>query len=168
VDFKSLNSAFKYINKDLQKVFPQVAEQVKQLVQTEIWELLYQSYTPFQYERTTDFIRSVSVNKVKLLSNNTIQIEIYYDASKIISREVAGSKWNQHMSYSDGDKYQSNDVSEYIPLWLERGTDPNNGNFFPRKGMGAMKKVIENEQLRIENYLLIELKKKGYDVIFIG
>ena len=167
MEFKSLNSAFKQINKDIAKVLPQVGEQVKKLVQTEIWELLYQSYTPFQYERTNDFVRSVSVKNLKILSNGSIQIEIYYDTSQIIPREVIGSKWNQHMSYSN-ENYSGKDMSKFIPLWLERGTEPNNGNFFPRDGIGAMGKVIENEQLRIENYLLTELRKKGYDVIFVG
>jgi len=152
---------FKYINKNIKTVLPDVAEGVKKIVQHEIWELLYSSYN-YEYQRTYDFIASVSVKNINKLSDGTLEIEIYYDTSKIIPNFVEGSKYNQHMDY------YGNDVSDKIPLWLESGTEANNGNFYPRTGIGAMKKVAEEEKLRFESKLLNELKKKGWDVVFIG
>jgi hypothetical protein len=156
-----LDKLFAHVNKNIAEVLPNVAEEIKKIVQHEIWELLYSSYN-HEYQRTYDFIDSVSVKNINKLSDGTLEIEIYYDSSKIIPSVVENSKYNQHMDY------YGNDVPDKIPLWLESGTDANNGNFFPRDGIGAMKKVAEEEKLRFESKLLNELKKKGWDVIFVG
>lgn len=121
---------------------------------------MYSVYTPTSYERTKNFINCVIVRMI-----DKGLIEIYYDTSKIIPRQV-NQGWNQHMNI-----YPRNDIRDYsymIPTWIEQGTE---NSLWDRKPLGAMQSIINNENkahLRILQSLVLNLKKKGIKAAIIG
>lgn len=117
-----------------------------------VMDRLYNSYNPIQYDRNHNFLDSITL--VPILNKNGITVMLHYDTDKIHASMVKDN-WNRHMDVN------GNDVSEYIPMWLEFGTE---GSLWDREGIYSM---IEVEVYMISNYKRIlyqELKKQGLNV----
>jgi len=159
-NFYNYNSLFKYINNQLKFSIQEVGKLIKEEVKKYIQNNLYDTYTPLYYQRTMNYLESITVSKVNSNSKGYV-VEIYFDTSKIIPN-YTDTKYNQHMDVYGTPK------NNYIPLWLEEGTENNNGNFFPREGIHAMGNVaewIDYTEFHI-NKLIQILKMKGFDCTF--
>lgn len=101
-------------------------------------ERLYDAYDPKMYDRTFELIDSISHSEV-IKVNNTYYVEIFYDADKIRAypREKDGlytHKWGRHTDFD------SEDVSYWIPLWIEEGTQ---NEYYSHKGTRSMEDTRE-------------------------
>lgn len=118
-------------------------------------ERLYDFYDPKMYERTYELLNSITHSEVIPVGNGTYYVEIYYDTDKIRSypREANGwtYKWGQHTSFS------GEDVSDWIPLWIEKGTTSKQYSYNGTKSMEDTKEWIKREYLRL---FKIALKQK--------
>ena len=142
-NFKQLES---YMNRVIRKCLIYCAGRTEMMLRRLLEERLY-DFEPVMYERTYELLNSITQSEVVKLSNGTYYVEIYYDTDKIRAypRENDGLsyKWGQHTSF-DGE-----DVSEFIPLWIEKGT---NNPYYSHKGTDSMedtKKWIEQEYNRL-------------------
>ena len=61
-------------------------------------ERVYDAYTPTNYERTGEFLESLTKEKGDIYGGNIFQAKVYFDASKIKpTRSPVSGQWNQHM-----------------------------------------------------------------------
>ena len=61
-------------------------------------ERVYDAYTPTNYERTGEFLESLTKEKGDIYGGNIFQAKVYFDASKIKPvRSPVSGQWNQHM-----------------------------------------------------------------------
>lgn len=116
----------------------------------DIMSKLYNEYNPKEYQRTYDFLESVSLKPI-VGKKNTINVMIYYDTSKIIPNFVEDN-WNQH------EDIWGIDVHEFIPLWLEFGTK---NSLWDREGIYAMEGLEIYLRDRYKDMLKKELERKG-------
>jgi len=130
------------------------------VVRKNIEDKVYKAYVPhgdFPYQRTFELLNSVSVGNLKI-RNKSVSFDVYMDTSKIhpYPQKIGGRGWNAH-----ADVY-FNDVSDFIPLWIEEGTE---GSLWDRSGAHYM----ESSKYEIEDILPLELvkslKSKGWKVV---
>jgi len=156
-DFRDYKSLFKYINQNIKLSLDQVAQQVQQMVKDFIIQELYQNYKPTEYDRTYEFLNSVSVSKVEEITKGKYMVQIYFDTS-LIHPYITSSFWNAHASVT------GHNMSSFIPLFLEEGTDfP---SLYPREGIHSMETIREDLD-RSKKYMgMIKefLEKKGFKV----
>ena len=138
-DFRDFKSLEKYLQRELQNNLNEIIKEIKEDVKEYIMENLYNAYDPNQYERSFEFLESVSVYKARQTESGISAI-VYFDTDKINAVGMSG-RFNQHMSV-DG-----KDVSDYIPQWLEEGTQARRNNIFPRDGIYSMENVKKDWEL---------------------
>lgn len=127
------------------KILDKIASQVKDELYKLVKERLYDAWTPSMYQRTNELLDSISKTEV-YKEGNKYCVKIFYDTDKIISypslsnltdnKNEYGSTWGQHADF------YGNDTSEYIPLWIEKGTSGIN-NPFHRKGINSIENLKE-------------------------
>ena len=107
---------------------------IEQLVKTTIKEYIhsnvYQAYVPSgenAYDRTYDLINAVDLFEIKTGTKHHT-FEVYVNPDLIHAQVMEGTEWNKHASMPNSQAY---DVSEYIPLWIEEGTE---GSLWDRNG----------------------------------
>lgn len=144
--FKNLSDYYDYIDKSLKKAMKDIGEEVKLELQDYIWENWYKTYNPKEYERTFDFLNCVTFNVGK--SNGKYVAIVYYDTSKIKAEYNEYSYWNNHMSLS------GEDVSEYIPRWIEKGQK---SHVYSYNGVEPIRNIVkwceENYKEKLKSYL---------------
>lgn len=157
-DFKSLDSLFNYINKNIKSVIPQLAQQIEETIKQYILERQY-SWTPSDYSRTYQYINSLTISKIQE-SSDGIAVELYFDTSKITPMPHDDDRtWNKHM-----DMY-GNPVNEFIPLWLEEGTPGN--PYYSHPGNHAVRDSYEEfKNGKAVQGLYMLLKSKGFNCTF--
>ena len=117
---------------------------------------LYDAYDQSMYDRTYELLNSISHSEVIKENNNSYYVEIYYDTDEIRSypRKEDGLfsyKWGQHTSF-DGE-----DTSEWIPLWIEEGTD---NQYYSHKGTHSIEDTKEWLSKEYNRLFRIALKQK--------
>lgn len=117
---------------------------------------VYDSYTPAGdgYERTYELARSVSLGNIKI-GHKYITFEIFMDTSKINPYEQ--KSWNAHANID-----YTQDTSDYIPLWVEEGTE---GSLWDRDGAHYMEdstRELDRGELAFALYL--SLSNQGWQV----
>lgn len=117
---RNQNDFFKYLNSTIKPrikySLQQSAEDVEQMVRDYLMETLY-STSPSEYERTYELVNSVTHTNVEQVGD-VFYVKIYYDTDKI-KPHILEHKWNQHATF------WGVDMSEYLPLWIEKGTEGN-------------------------------------------
>lgn len=118
--FKALNSHVD--NKVALIAQKQMGEYVRSVLRQWVVNTVYAD-TPNQYDRTYDFLNSLTIDSVSKVGNIT-SCSVYFDSSKIKPHEVDGW-WNQHMSVFGyyQDKINSEPINEMLPYYLNYGTD---------------------------------------------
>lgn len=160
--FKNINQLNAYLNKQLESVLLQVGQEVKKIIEGYIQDRLYDSYQPFQYSRTYDFLNSLTVKKPYPL-NGGYAVEVYFDTDKIRQAIVEDSKWNQHMSYDGSDTWNGVKVNKLIPYFMEYGVE---GSLWDRDGIYAVRDTIvtlEETKLHVKELGKL-LKQKGFSI----
>ncbi len=160
--FKDLNEYYKYLEFKTIAVLEEIGNETLDELKLKLKSRLY-DFAPKMYIRTGELMESLTCTKV-FKDNGFLCIKIFYDTDKIISYSslsnlqgewTYGSVWGQHT-----DIY-GNDVSNYIPLWIEEGTSANNGNFFPRKGVNSISEEVEWLRNNFTKLFKEKLKKRG-------
>ncbi len=168
MDFKIRNTndlkrLMDYIEKQAQDSLRLVALEVEKMMKDYVIDNLYLKYRPTQYLRSEEYVNSLTVTKVYKNSNGELETEIYFDPSKIHSRELKNEIWNQHMSMDGDDTWESRPIREWIPIWMEKGVSDSK---WDREGIhvvdNILKKLDNDKQFKkmMEN----ELKKKGFKI----
>ncbi|MCY8228696.1 hypothetical protein MOC30_13995 [Bacillus spizizenii] len=137
-----------------------VADVAIKTVQEHLNQSVYQAYIPkgeYAYDRTFELLNSVTVGNVKM-GNKFVYFDIFMDTEKIGSYVKEGNaEWNQHASV------EGMDVSEYIPLWTEEGTD---GSLWDREGAHYMEQSwIELDSGKLAHEFANRLRQKGWNVV---
>lgn len=125
---------------------------------------VYDTYTPQgenAYDRTFDLLNSVSVGNFTI-GTKFLKFDVFMDADKITPRvrdAFDSGAWNAHASVDPID------VSEYIPLWIEEGT---NGSLWDRDGAFYMEAThFELDDVRTARELADYLRREGWDITFV-
>lgn len=146
-NFSNSNQLKRYMDKMIREGLEYCAWRAENMLRKLLEERLYDFYDPKMYERTYELLNSISHSNIIKLNNGTYYVEIYYDTDKIRSYPRTSDgwtyKWGQHTSFNN------EDVSSWIPTWIELGT--NNGHY-PHNGTHSMedtKKWISKEYNRL-------------------
>lgn len=143
----------------LESIQNEVANVAINTVQDQLNERVYDAYTPqgeYAYDRTFELLNSVTVGNLKI-GNKFVYFDIFMDTEKIGSYvKENDAEWNQHASVDPAD------VSEYIPLWIEEGT---NGSLWDREGTHFMRESWwELNGGKLAQEFANRLRQKGWNV----
>lgn len=121
--FKTVTALHSHLKDSLlDSIQLQITKLCIEVVQDYIRKNVYEQYSPDpdSYDRTMELLNSVTVGNIKA-GIKYITFDIFMDTEKINPRIRNGSHgysgWNAHADVYDID------VSEYIPLWIEEGTE---------------------------------------------
>ncbi len=126
----------------------------------------YAKYSPKEYERTFDFVRSASKTETTWSGRGNAQNSggaicmLYFDTNKIIPRYYGPTYLNPHAS-KDGFS-----TAPMIPNWIENG-----GWFYGRgktDGLGSMEATIKMLERNFPKMVQRELKNMGLKVKVSG
>lgn len=131
--FTNTKQIEKYLEKQIIKALTEVADVVRQRLYDTVKNRLYDAWTPSQYKRTMELLKCISHTKVKKVYGSYV-VNIYYDTKKIHPYVSDDARWNKHADF------WGEDVSEYIPLWIEYGTD---NQYFSHDGILAVEDTLE-------------------------
>lgn len=127
-----------------------------------IQEKVYDAYIPQgenAYDRTFDLLSAVTVANINV-GVKYVTFEIFMDSEKInphVRNSYDGNQWNAHASV------EGIDVSEYIPLWIEEGTE---GSLWDRDGAHYMEAThYDLSGGKLARELADALRLQGWDVI---
>lgn len=153
----SIESLLNQIKKDMRPSLRQVGERIRTELRQYVLENWYNSRPTTEfYDRTMQLINSITVSQI-IETGNTMNIQVYFDSSKIIATVTEDGKWNQHASI------HGEDVSESIPYYIEEG---NKSPLYSYDGIHSVENIIE--LCRQSNIPLQEmityLSSKGYSV----
>lgn len=141
-----------------------LSKTAKRVVEDNVQKYVYDAYTPqglFPYERTNELLQSVTIDNLRI-GTKRASFEVFMDSAKIHPYSNDEGGWSQHESMTTGD-----DVSDYIPMWVEDGTKPSLWKHpFPagRPARHYMEKSKLELHLKMFNQLASELRKQGWDV----
>jgi len=166
-NFKSIQELNDYISKKLIIAMDGVGEKALKHMYDYV-KKRFEETEPEVYIRTYEYLNSIDRIKAHMNADGSIETIIYYNTDKITPylpsgvfndwtgyEQDNGMTWGQHTDIYGADK------SSVIPLWMELGTDPVNGNFYPREGLGGIVNLKEWVQNNFKKQLAIELRKQG-------
>jgi len=139
-----------------------IAEICMRVVRDKLLETVYHKYIPqgdLAYDRTYELMDSVTVGNFQM-GYKYATFEIFMDTNKINPYSTGEGEWNQH-----ADMGYEQDVSEYIPLWVEEGTE---GSLWDREGAHYMEKSHYELEGSLHQALARELRGEGWDVTLIS
>ncbi|MEX3625180.1 hypothetical protein [Viridibacillus arvi] len=154
---KTVSSLQAQLKSDIyEAITGKITEICTEIVQDNVRDMGYIQKSELTYDRTWELLNSVTVGNL-YVGTKQIKFEVFMDTDKIGSYVKDGDDWNQHASVDPMD------VSEYIPLWVEEGTE---GSLYDREGAHYM----ENSHLQLDGGLLARelakrLKQNGWKVI---
>jgi hypothetical protein len=165
--FKTVSALQDHLKQSiLEAIENKIIDICMKVAQKHIEERVYEAYTPqgdFAYDRTFELLNSVTVGNLNV-GTKYVTFEIYMDTEKInpyVRNSFDGYHgWNAH-----ADVYGI-DVSEYIPLWIEEGT---NGSLFDREGAHYMEQThFELDSGKLARELANALRQQGWCVIEVS
>lgn len=125
--FKNMKQVNRYLEKQakigLEYCAYRAETKLKELLKKRVYE-----FEPEIYERTFELLNSISKSEV-IKVHNSYYVEIYYDTDKIRSYPRDYPLWGQHTDFS------GNDVSYWIPKFIEEGTD---NKYYSHKGTNSI------------------------------
>lgn len=113
--------------------------------------------SPFKYERTWELFNSLTISDVKMGSKYAT-FEIYMNGDAIESHKTGEGEWNQH-----ADIDYEEDVSEYIPMWIEDGTNGSLWDFRPTQYMFNSWKELRDDGI-LRDALEQALRSRGWKI----
>lgn len=133
-----------------------IGEEIKQKLRDNVDKLWYSTFTPYQYERTFEYINSISVSKAKRIENG-YEVVIFFDTDKINPYPPpAPGKWSKHQSITN-----AQDVSEMIPIWIEEGQNSPIYSYAGAEPVGVTKEQLEEEKF-LQKRMMELLIAQGY------
>lgn len=132
----------------------------EKIVQKYLQENVYQAYFPkgeHPYDRTMELMNCVTVGNITV-GTKYIRFDIYMDTEKIQPYVTSDNMmWNQHASVT------GEDVSDFIPLWIEEGT---RGSLWDRDGAHYMEQAYQQlNQGDLAQALAYDLRAMGWNVV---
>ena len=116
--FQTLNDYCNYVNKQLEKCMDEVGRQLKNEMANYIFEKVYRTRTPKEYERTFQILDSITY-KLEKQGNGSYAVRVGYDTNLITPKYEDSSFFNVHMSLS------GEDMSDITPYFIEKGNGVN-------------------------------------------
>lgn len=158
-----LKRMLRYIEKQTQDSLRLISFEVEKMMKDYVIKALYQSYQPKDYLRSMNYINSLTVKKVSKNGAGELETEIFFDPNKIYSREMEGKYWNQHMSVNGDSSWGGRPISEWLPIFIERGVS---GSLWDREGIEVVDTILKelNSNSTYKNMMMKELKRKGFNV----
>lgn len=153
-EFKNNKQLIKFMEKKLKAALDEVSDVALEKLRYHVENRLYDAWTPEMYSRTGELLKSISKTKVTKVYGYYV-VKIYYDTNKIHPYVSDDARWNKH-----ADIYGEN-VSEYIPLWAEYGTDNSLHN---HDGIHAIEDTFEWISKEYNRMFKEILKHKGIKV----
>jgi hypothetical protein len=142
----------------------QVTELCLDVVRDYIQRNVYNKYqpSPDSYDRTFELLNCVTVGNISM-GHKYATFEVYMDSEKINPRIRTGRHdydgWNAHADIYDLD------MSEYIPLWVEEGTE---GSLWDREPAHYMyDSWVDLSGGDLAQELISALRGKGWDVTLV-
>ena len=150
--FKNLADLNKYINTKLIQSMDKVGETAKQHMYDYVKkEMESRPEDKLVYERTWEYLNSISRTKATYVYG-AIVVFIEYNTDKIHPYITTDGTFNQHADL------WNEDTSDFIPLWLEFGTDNDIHSHKPVGGLIDLEKWVK---LNFKKELMNELRKLG-------
>ncbi len=156
--YEALTSAIHaQIQKDMNSVFKTIAEEIKKMLHDYVQTYWYSAHSPKNYNRTYEFINSLTCSKVETIGNRQ-EVFIFFDPDKIGAYRTELGQWNQHL-----DVYGIESAAEAIVLWIEEGQD---SPLFSYEGIHQIENVEMQlrEGNKISKDIAALLAAKGYQV----
>lgn len=162
--FKTISEVQKQLKGDIKEALEDdIAEAIIRVVEKYLQSNVYDAYIPqgeFAYDRTYELRNAVVMSPVKV-GNKYAKFEVYMDSDLIDANVIDDNrKWNQHASVDPID------VSEYIPMWVEEGT---NGSLWDREGAHYMAdSYFDLSDGSLAKMLANELRSRGWKIINVN
>lgn len=149
-EFRTIEEALQYLEASIVLNLEKIGEEIKSVLRQHVWVLWYnRPYTPTHYTRTLELIDCLTVTKAKKIAGG-YEVMIYFDTDKINPYPPANpGEWTRHQSITDGQ-----DVSEFIPLWIEEGQ---NSPLFSYSGVHPVQETIDWE--KEDQYVFTRMKE---------
>lgn len=156
--FKTISSLQVQLKNDIfDNLRNRISEICIRVVKDNLLKKVYWNYVPqgdYSYDRTYELMDSVTVGNFNI-GYKYATFDVFMDTSKINPYQTEGSSWNQHADV-DGD-----DMSEYIPMWIEEGTT---GGLWKRDGAHYMQESFIQLVNELPNALEKALRSEGWNV----
>lgn len=166
-NFKSIKELTDYLNNCLIKAMDGVGEKARQHMYDYI-EIKLKETEPKVYERTWEYLNSIDRIKAHIKPDGSIETIIYYNTDKInpylpsgVFNNWTGYEMDVSQNWGWHTDIYGNSKVDVIPLWMELGTDPVNGNFYPREGLHGIVNLKEWVERNFRNELKKELNRLG-------
>ena len=158
-----LKRMLQYAEKQVQDSLRLISLEVEKMMKDYIIKALYNAYQPKDYLRSMNYINSLTIRKVSKNSAGELETEIFFDPDKIFSREMEGEYWNQHMSVNGDTSWGGRQISEWIPIFIERGVS---GSLWDRDGIEVVDTILKelNSNSRYKTMMMNQLRRKGFKV----
>lgn len=150
-DITNKRDLLDYINIVLGITLNTVADKVALNLTDYVNKKWYGNFSPTEYQRTYEFLKSITVLEAHVAPDGSMEAEVYFDVNKI-SPHIREKGLNAHASF------KGKDESDKIPTWIEFG----NKNILGRKDSVVEKGIHSIDYLKpvASKILLSELKKE--------
>jgi hypothetical protein len=122
--FMSAEWLVKQIHKQMQPALAKMATElggsIKMLLHKYVAKNWYSAMKPTSYERTFQFIDSLSVD-IKPNERQGYDILVFFDSDKIDSIERDSGQWNAHMSVDGSTSYGGKSIGDLLVEFIEFG-----------------------------------------------
>lgn len=135
----------------VQKALNDACDECMLQLKTNIENSMY-SWTPQQYKRTDQVIKSISRTKV-VKNGNSYTATVYFDTKKIVPVINQGSQWNAHADFW-GNSVSGSDILN----WLDRGTE---NDYYSHEGYEFMEEIFVWLDKELNSLLKKYLSKHG-------
>lgn len=160
--FNNLSQVEQYIMKQLEESMRLLANDVKKIIKDYIYKNLYQAYSPFEYQRTGQFLECLDVKVNR--KGNLVEAEIFFNTDFIEMNEIEESMWNQHMSVDGSETWKGESVASWIPTFLEYGVQ---NSLWDRDGIRSMEHIqeyLESTKYHLKEIMAL-LKSRGINCV---
>lgn len=160
-------SSVKELNKHIHKMVSDAVDEIAEDIKDSIYQQVKSSYMSslgrngyYQYEPTFQLLNSIT--KVRTVNTNSlIEIEVFFDTSKLEGIVNNDRYWNQHLGRSGQDTTKSgSSIAEALPFWLEEGLSKSTGTLFPREGWHIVSSMYYEYVMRYKSEVIRLLKAK--------
>jgi hypothetical protein len=166
--FQTVSSLQIHLKNNIQEAIQvRLTEIIIKVVDSFLHKNVYDKYTPsedsmYSYDRTYELLNSITVSEPKM-GHKQATFEVYMDTDKIEPNETVGDTWNQHADI----KY-TEDTSEYIPMWVEYGTQGSLWDRDPALYMYDSWVELSGGDNSLARHLAKALEAEGWNVIKVS
>jgi hypothetical protein len=149
----------KILKKEIQVNLEQIGKEIAGVLKKYVNDNWYKNSNPESYQRTYDILNSITVSKVKHMSDG-YEVSIYFDETKIRMIEYEGL-FNAHLSIDGSGMYQGMSIPQWVVYWMNYGQ---NSPKYSYEGAGFLEDTIkwtEDDKYHI-NRMCELLEGKGF------